>query len=436
MALTEKAVTDRFKRSFHRSTHRTLRLVGRMARRMGYEAYLVGGIVRDTIIGFPDTDLDIVIEGDAEKLGRRLASQLGGTFSKPTEFGTCKVEVKGLGTIDFATARTEVYSKPGALPVVRASDIARDLWRRDFTINAMAVSLSPGAYGSLFDPCGGLDDLRCGLLRVMHDKSFEDDPTRVIRGVRFAARYAYRFERHTLALLRGCLKRGCLGTVSGKRVYRELGLVCAEGSAADAIAMLESYGVTRAALGAATRGGLRQRVRASLTDAIRRVSRAGGQPVPGTCWFAHLFVGIPPGHAGEACARLNLPAEVRDACIWGASGLSGTLRSLARADAHQAYAVTKMLRGVSDEGLVLLAAAAAPRQRELVTRYLRTWRYVAPRLTGGEIASLGPGPGPHVGRILDGIVKLRLEGSIKTRKDELAYARRQTARLTPRPKST
>src|SRR3954452_1104331 len=194
--------------------------------------YLVGGAVRDLLLGRERTDLDVVLEGDAAALGRRL----GGEVRAHERFATAMVALDGL-VLDLATARSETYPRPGALPEVRPATLAEDLARRDFTVNAMAVPLTDEA--ELIDPHGGARDLERGLLRVLHERSFVDDPTRALRAARYAARYGFDLEPDTERLLR----EADLETVSRDRVEAELRKLAAEPRARQGFALLDEWGL-------------------------------------------------------------------------------------------------------------------------------------------------------------------------------------------------
>ena len=189
--------------------------------------YLVGGVVRDLLPGkINDTcDLDLVVEGDALGLAGEFAEKVGGKLTAHLMFNTAKIE-KGKWTIDIAMARTETYAKPGALPVVTAGTLKTDLLRRDFTVNAMAVSLNHDNYGELIDLYGGLKDLKAKKIRILHDKSFSDDATRIWRAVRYEQRLGFKIELETLALLQR--DAPLMKTVGGYRLRHELELVLKE----------------------------------------------------------------------------------------------------------------------------------------------------------------------------------------------------------------
>src|SRR6266511_4457603 len=173
--------------------------------------YLVGGSVRDILLGEPNFDVDVVVEGDAITLANELAKKLGGRVRAHRIFGTAGVLYAEDGRVDVVTARSESYHAPAVLPTVEPGTIDQDLHRRDFTINAMAVSLKGDALGELVDPFGGRADLEAGRIRVLHDRSFIDDPTRILRAIRYEDRYGFRMDEQTAQLARDCIETGYVG---------------------------------------------------------------------------------------------------------------------------------------------------------------------------------------------------------------------------------
>ncbi|MDD3296226.1 MAG: hypothetical protein PHU64_02580 [Candidatus Omnitrophica bacterium] len=192
-----------------------------LANSSGCKIFLVGGIVRDLLLGGGVFDLDIAVEGDAIAFASRLAGRLRSSYAKHHAFGTATVYFKN-HKIDFATARTEIYSHWGVLPKVRPAELCEDLKRRDFTINAMAIGLNQGDYGKVIDFYAGLSDLNKGLLRVLHQESFLEDPTRILRGVRFKERFSFKFEPCTQELLKQASSKEVLNLVSPHRLRDEL----------------------------------------------------------------------------------------------------------------------------------------------------------------------------------------------------------------------
>src|SRR5271170_367982 len=193
-----------------------LKRLGRLADERGEAAYAVGGFVRDLFLRHPGVDIDITVEGDGLIFAEKLARLTGSEVEAFTRFGTSIVVVPGFGKVDLATARTESYQSPGALPSVKKSGIVQDLYRRDFTINAMALSLSPGYFLQLLDPFEGQTDLKKGRIRALHEKSFIDDPTRIFRAVRFEQRFKERIESRTQKLLSQAVRGNYIQRVSGE----------------------------------------------------------------------------------------------------------------------------------------------------------------------------------------------------------------------------
>ncbi len=215
-------------------------------------ACLVGGPVRDLLLGsIYLRDLDLMTTVDARMIAARFAQRMHGTVEKETAFGTATVSLdtnEGAVSLDFATMRTETYPYPGALPVVAfpAPTIKDDLKRRDFTINAMALPLTPEGFGALLDPFYGLADLQIGLIRVLHDASFRDDPTRLFRGARYAARYGYHFEADTAQLVAAAVHNDYLHTVSPDRKRREIELGMREWNNVGCLDQFHAYGLLQA----------------------------------------------------------------------------------------------------------------------------------------------------------------------------------------------
>jgi len=206
---------------------RILKASSVLAKSSGFGIYLVGGVVRDLILKRKVFDLDIVVEGSAIIFAKKLSGSLRSEFRKHHSFGTAAINFEG-HKIDFATARTETYSRQGALPKVSPASLAKDFLRRDFTINAMAVSLNKTDYGRLIDLCNGLEDLNKGLIRVLHPKSFQDDPTRILRAIRFEQRFSFKIEPRTLKLIKEAIESQSLELVGPHRLRDEIILILKE----------------------------------------------------------------------------------------------------------------------------------------------------------------------------------------------------------------
>ena len=227
---------------FDKNTAHLLKQIGDLAESMGYRAFLVGGTVRDLILGVENLDLDIAIEGDAIKLGEKLSKELRAGLVVHKMFGTCTLAVNSKLKIDLATARKEVYEKPAALPIVKFSSLKDDLARRDFTINAMAMSINKDDPGRLIDPFDGRRALAKGVIKVLHNTSFIDDPTRIFRAVRFEARPGFLIDPKTLRLMKAAINKGMLSKLSKYRVKKEIVLILKEDGRHKALERLEKLG--------------------------------------------------------------------------------------------------------------------------------------------------------------------------------------------------
>ncbi|MDP2921133.1 MAG: CCA tRNA nucleotidyltransferase [Candidatus Omnitrophota bacterium] len=204
-----------------------IKTVGKIADEMGVGAYLVGGPVRDKLLGRANCDLDFVIEGSGISFAEILNKKLKGRLTAYRAFGTATIQLKGK-RVDIVTARKESYKHPAAYPDVTTGTIKDDLFRRDFTINAMAMALNKKNFGKLVDFYGGEKDLKRRVIRALHDKSFMDDPTRIFRAVRFSVRFGFKIEPHTKKLIKEALLGGFLGEVNKGRIKKEIELFLKE----------------------------------------------------------------------------------------------------------------------------------------------------------------------------------------------------------------
>jgi tRNA nucleotidyltransferase (CCA-adding enzyme) len=216
---------------------------GTLAREMGVRAYGVGGVVRDVLMGLQSVDVDIVAEGDGIRFARSLAGRLRARVKSYEKFGTATLTFPEGTKVDIATARTEIYERPAALPRVTPGSIRDDMSRRDFTINAMAVSLMPGEFGRLLDDFGGTRDIRERHIRALHERSFIDDPTRIFRAVRFEKRLDFRIVRSTEQWIAEALSRPVLEELEAYRIATELRLILGEPDPAGTLRRLSDLGI-------------------------------------------------------------------------------------------------------------------------------------------------------------------------------------------------
>jgi len=216
-----------------------LKAAGAIGDKYGFKVFAVGGFVRDLLLGADNLDIDIAVEGDGLRFAKELANKLNGSLITHKQFGTATIA--SIARVDIATARSESYKVPAAYPNVKFGTIKDDLKRRDFTINAIALSLNKKSFKKIVDFFNGRKDLKRGIIRVLHDQSFIDDPTRIFRAVRFEQRYGFRIEARTEQLLRHAVNSGVLHKLKKQRIERERAIISKEKKASRMFARLEGF---------------------------------------------------------------------------------------------------------------------------------------------------------------------------------------------------
>ena len=372
-------------------------------------AYLVGGAVRDLLRGANAVDLDLALEGDARTVSRALAERLGGVSREHARFGTAVVRADGL-SVDLATTRRETYPEPGALPDVEAASLGEDLERRDFTVNAMALGLTGDDLGHLYDPAGGVSDLASRIIRVLHERSFIDDPTRLLRALRYEARLRFRMDPDTELLARDAAAEGGLRTVSGARVREELMDLLGELEAPSAVARMRELGVDRAmhtALEADPELVASAALGAVALGADRALAALAALCLP-AAERLELWLG-----------DLHLLASDRDAVI-RATRVAPRIASDLRVRDHSPSELRALL---GSETLIALALALAMRApSEPILRWVTELQAIRLEISGADLLAEGVPEGPALGRALDETLSRKLDGIVRGREQELETA--------------
>jgi tRNA nucleotidyltransferase (CCA-adding enzyme) len=403
--VSTRTLLSRLREHIDAPSLQALEVATKLAESGGLPLYLVGGAVRDLLLETGQVDVDLVVEGDAIAIATLLAEKTNARLVTHPRFGTAVVRTKEL-RIDLASARAERYERPGVLPSVRRSTIDDDLARRDFTVNAMALRLTGPNAGTLLDPFGGRSDLQERRIRVLHPESFRDDPTRLLRAVRYAGRMGFEIERGTQALLRR--DRAYLDKVSGARLRRELELIASEPHAGRILAAAESQGLLKAIL-------------PTLHVSIRDPGSAVGLDRAAVV-FAVLAWGSSQDQAEALIGRLSLTSR-QAVAVRGAASLKGRGAALAKEGLRPSEVVCTFADIPEDavEALRLVTESALVRDR--AARYLREWRKVRPRLSGKDLEAAGVPPGPAIGSALRALRCARLDGVVTTREQELSFAK-------------
>jgi len=392
----------------------------------GGRIFLVGGCVRDLLLNADNFDLDFVVEGEGIKTAQRLAASLNAEMIQHRRFGTATIVSQGV-KIDVATARTETYPVPASLPVVRPGTLEEDLYRRDFTINAMAVSINDGDFGSLVDSFGGRQDLREGKIRVLHNASFTDDPTRILRAARFEQRYCFRIEPATLALLKNAARSGMLNAVHPHRLRDELILILKERRPYKPLSRLKrSAGLDflhpHISLGRQTYG-LFGKVPARAEWFGRRLPHRRRPEI----WVVYLMVlldGLTAAQSVEFCRRFGLRRGDEKRVLSVKQLNKAQLKKLHSA-AGRPSEIYSILEPLSYEAILFLSVKYGDRSlRKNIEDFLCFYNGLSIHINGRDIHQLGCGPGPLYQRIFSAVLEARLNGEVHNKQDELDLARR------------
>lgn len=397
-----------------------LKTVGAQAQRLGCRAYLVGGVVRDLLLNKASSDWDIVVEGSAISLAKVLAKDRKSRLTVYEQFGTATLEFANGIVMDFATARSEHYPHPGSLPIVKLGLLKDDLFRRDFTINALAVVLNPENWGQLKDFYGGYDDLKNQKIRVLHEQSFVDDPTRILRAARFAGRFGFKVESKTLRLLKTAIAGQAPMTVKAPRYFAEFrkiffeqnpGVCFRQLSGWQALDFIESaFQPDWKFLARIANGVLKLRkdffFSAKDWSGVYFLAFWAQLDEERIKQFAKIFhftrletlrltgmITIP-----AICNQLNMP-QMSPSAIY---------EVLDPVDLEIIYFIR----------LTTSVSIIARR----IDRFLKKWRLVGLQITGEDLKGLGFKPGRQLGAVLHVVLLNKIDGKIRTHQDEMALA--------------
>ncbi len=413
--------------SFDRTLLLMLKDIGRQADKIPVNAYVVGGPVRDILLKRKVLDLDIVVEGDAAALARQWAQKISGAVTVHPRFGTATVRLKRGQRIDFATARQEEYPAPGALPVVKAGFIHDDLFRRDFTINAMALRINQDRFGQLVDEFGGQKDLTSKKVRVLHEQSFRDDPTRLLRAVRFEQRLGFAIEPKTLSLLKKALENDSPDSVKAERYFAEFRKILQEANPSKGLMRLarldglkflgNQHKMDTGSLGRIERN-LRSYCKKETAD-------------PKDVWIVYLM-GLVHRWSEAELSRLgehfNLTRQDR-VSLASLPALQKVFVRLKKRNL-KASKVFRLLESFSYEAVVFLRSYHADKvAQKYADDFLSKYRHVSLALNGHDLKKLGLREGKLIKVTLDHLLKQKLDGKIKTKKQEQQEAEKFVANV-------
>lgn len=413
-----------------------LEKAGALGRSRQTPVYVVGGFVRDLLLKTPNHDIDLVVEGDGIGFARAFAGVLGGRVRVHKKFLTSVVIFPGAGgkeeRVDVATARLEYYESPAALPTVEHSSIKMDLYRRDFTINALAIRLDCEPMGEIVDFFGGQKDIRDRVIRVLHTLSFVEDPTRCLRAVRFEQRYHFRIGPATEKLIKNDVSLKLLDKLSPSRLFNEFEHICAEETAILCIRRLHELGILQAIHPQLSINPDRKEmlIRTAKVMAWYRLLYIDEEMRPWLVYFLVLCSSLTYAVTLEVFRRLGIPPALKNevlGCREKARSLRSSLKRLTATPGFRVSALCAMLRPLPVEFvLYLMADMEVPETRRALSRYITVWRTEKPGADGSDLKKLGLAPGPAYGVILQRLLEAKLDGTAASPEEQLSLARELT----------
>ncbi len=423
---TRAEVLDLIQQSLPGEMQALLRVISQTAEGGDHHVFLVGGVVRDLLLGVPNLDLDIVVEGEGIEFARMLARVLKGRIRSHRKFGTAVVILANERRVDVATARTEFYEYPAALPTVEVSSVRQDLYRRDFTINAMAIALSGERFGELLDFFGGLRDLERRHVRILHNLSFVEDPTRIFRAVRFEQRYGFQLESQTEMLARRAVEMEIVGKLTNARVRDELIDIFSEPGPLPlaAVERLQDLGALHTLHpDLAVSDAMRGRYRLLEKHLQEAVALMGGEIKKWIPSLAAMLEELPAREAEKWCHLMRFRRDDSAAILQCLQRVPEAMRALSPRETSPSM-VVYFLDPLDGEALAYLYVLARPQLRKKVESYINTWKDMQTEISGNDLAEMGLRPSRAYGEILATVRAQRLDGEVKGRKEELALARK------------
>mgnify|MGYP000675221854 CR=1 FL=1 len=424
----KKMISKLMKERFPERIHQLLIQFGKVGDDLGYPVYAIGGFVRDLLMRVENFDIDIVVEGDGIRLAEEFEKRFPCRIRTHRKFGTAIILFPDGLKVDVATARLEVYESPAALPKVERTSLKADLYRRDFTINTLALRLNSANFGELVDFFGGIKDIKDKVIRVLHNLSFVEDPTRIFRAIRFEQRFKFQIAKHTQNLMRNAVEMGLIDRLSGGRIFSELVLILEEDNPIPALKRMKDF-----SLFPLLHPHLQfDEERMRLFEQIHQVIN----------WFDLLFLeerydrwliyfyglidGLSETHTIELCDRLMMNERLKKKVL---EGREQALQSLLQFFSWNQQGrepkrseIFALLDPLSTEvKLFMMGKTTQPTTRRSISLYFTQLKDTKPLLRGSDLIQLGMKPGPLIKKSLEKLRKARLDEEVKTREDEIKY---------------
>jgi len=411
--------------------------LGRVAGSLDCRAYVVGGFVRDLLLGRDNLDVDIVIEGgDGIAFARSYAEEMRLRVRSHKRFRTAVLIFPDGFKIDVATARLEYYESPGALPTVEQSSLKLDIYRRDFIINTLAVELNPAKFGTLIDFFGGQRDIKEKKIRALHNLSFIEDPTRAFRAVRFSVKFGFSIEPHTRNLIKKAVNLDVFKHLSGPRILEELRSILEEDTAVKAIKGLKALGllslIHRGITCDAAREAFFERARETL--AWHRLLYTGEGAEGWLVLFLALTDGLSEAMLKTVIKRLSISGRKRVEILSSRRACRKALKRIGSGRLFKNSELYSTLAPLPIEGILYMMAKTEDEAvKKSLSNYITRLRGITPELKGSELKALGLQEGPEIGRALTALLCRRLDGEITKKEEEIAFMKEYMARVLKKP---
>ncbi len=409
-----------------RDVIQTLREFGKLAETLGYKAYAVGGFVRDLLLRHSNLDIDIVVEGDAIEFAKAFAERHKIKVRFHRKFNTAMLIFPDDLRVDVASARFEYYQHPAALPIVEFSSLKMDLYRRDFTINTLSLALNPGEFGQLIDFFSGQKDIKEKTIRVLHNLSFVEDPTRILRAVRFEQRFGFKIGKQTAGLIRNAVRMGLLEKLGGRRFFHEIQLILEEEDPLPALRRMAEFGV----MPALAPGIVFDRKMEVVFENLRQVIswyRLSFLDDPLNRWWVYLlalFSTLPCQEVDEACERMLLSRTQCNRMLWTFENGGKLLRGFFAQPAHKPSETFRALQPFEPEELLFLMGRAEKEEtRKAVSYFFHRYRNIRTEIRGKDLKEMGIPPGPSYRMLLNELQDARIDGEVRNRQEEFQFLR-------------
>ena len=411
-----------------RQVNEILQAAGRVAAEHNYRAYAVGGFIRDLMLRRPNLDIDIVVEGDGIEFAKHFAQIYEARVRSYKKFGTAVVIFPDGFKIDVATARLEYYEYPAALPTVELSSLKLDLYRRDFTINTLAVELNPGSFGQLIDYFGAQRDFKDKAIRVLHNYSFVEDPTRVLRAIRYEQRLGFRIGKHTANLIINAVKMNLLVQLSGRRLTNELKLILSEENPAPEVKRMQEYKLLPFLHPDITYGPVLERLLREIRSVLAWYELSF---IKNGCdrWLVYLLALIDPLSSSgleEFCKRMEFPPRLATWLVEGRARAMSVGQGFYRRGKLKPSEIYHLLEDLDSEWLLfIMAKTQQVETRRAISHYFRHLKEVQPELRGRDLKDMGIKPGPIYRQILNQLLDGRLNGELSSKNEEIEFVKKQ-----------